>query len=159
MFHLHYHRPQHHCLPPSLHCSFFPFATIVRNYIINLIQDFIFVNDVFTKEVISDVNECFRASPRESLIHSLKVSVIIIILILCSFVTSDKFRISLLIMPTFFLSWANLLHKAAVAGLLDSLFIFVSILLTFKTSSCSSLWIEGFYLILSDISYKNSGRL
>ena len=114
---------------------------------------------------ISVVNESFQASPRESLIHSLKVSVIIIILTLCSFVTSAKFLISLLIMPTFFLSWANLLHKAAVAGLLDSLFIFVclfifvSILLTFKTSSCSSLWIEGFYLILSDISYKNSGRL
>ena len=115
---------------------------------------------------ISVVNESFQASPRESLIHSLEV--IIIILILCSFVTSAKFLISLLIMPTFFLSWANLLHKAAVAGLLDSLFIFVcfvclfifvSILLTFKTSSCSSLWIEGFYLILSDISYKNSGRL
>ena len=109
--------------------------------------------------------ESFQASPRESFIHSLKVSVIIIILTLCSFVTSAKFLISLLIMPTFFLSWANLLHKAAVAGLLDSLFIFVclfifvSILLTFKTSSCSSLWIEGFYLILSDISYKNSGRL
>ena len=112
--------------------------------------------------------ESFQASPRESFIHSLKVSVIIIILILCSFVTSAKFLISLLIMPTFFLSWANLLHKAAVAGLLDSLFIFVcfvclfifvSILLTFKTSSCSSLWIEGFYLILSDISYKNSGHL
>ena len=51
MFHLHYHRPQHHCLLPNLHWSLFPLANIVRNYIINLVHDSIFVNDIFTKEV------------------------------------------------------------------------------------------------------------
>ena len=188
MFHLHYHRPQHHCLLPSLHWSFFPFATIVGNYIINLIHDSIFANDIFTKEVLQFrilLAECrFRNhDPYIRLKHvdlcpTVLISVVnksftkrIINTLLESFCYHYSHTLFICYFSKLFnifvnvnsfchrrIFCINMIKELLLASWILSsyLFRYYWLLRHFHGHPCGK--IEDFYLILSDISYKNSGH-